>query len=272
MPPTTSCGALCCGSETCKCKKTTWPTLSPRWKRSWRPWNSNARRWKGATPLSATLIVHITLITLTTLTTLAGNRERDKLAKLYAELDAAFLSLTVEKDELQHLSWALGNETLVLEAQRLVLEQEGNALERERDALEVERDTLQVDKALLEHEQALLEMAKRAVEVERDDYLTRWVAVTTLVVMIVNMLLLVGYVVCKGRKKQRDAYHDFKQNLVCVVVNPHLRPLTLTFHHPHHHFLRLCCSVCLCFLRLVLSPFFQRKKCLVCFSPPSFLS
>ncbi len=158
----------------------------------------------------------------------------------------------MEKDELQHLSWALGNETLVLEAQRLVLEQEGNALERERDALEVEREQalLENEQALLEkakravgsrarckwtrhcwneHEQALLEKAKRAVEVERDDYLTRWVAVTTLVVMIVNMLLLVGYVVCKGRKKQRDAYHDFKQNVVCVVVNPHLQPLTLTF-------------------------------------------
>ncbi len=74
-----------------------------------------------------------------------------------------------------------------------------------------------------EHEQALLEIAKRAVEVERDDYLTRWIAVTALVVMIVNMLLVVGYVVYKGRKKQRDAYHDFKRNLVRGWVRVRVR-------------------------------------------------
>jgi hypothetical protein len=84
---------------------------------------------------------------------------------------------------------------------------------------------LQVDKALLEHEQALLEMANTAL-----------VAVAALLVMTVNMILVVGCVVYKGRKKQRDAYHDFKQNLVCFsepspsTLNS--QPLTLTTLNP----------------------------------------
>jgi hypothetical protein len=146
--------------------------------------------------------------------------QRDELAELYAELDAEFLRLQIEKAELERLSWALGNQTNLLESQRAVLEEERNALQLERDALEAETVVLEGDKEELEYEQEQLEIAKKAVEVERDDYLTRWLASAALFAMIFQILLVSGYFIYKGRKKRKDAYSDFKKNLLIEENEP----------------------------------------------------
>jgi hypothetical protein len=144
--------------------------------------------------------------------------ERSELEAQYLRLDeeksdlhAEHLLLQIEKSELEQTSWALGNQTLALVGQRSTLENERNNLQSERDALEEETTSLAMDKATLEEEQRLLEIAKGEVEDQRDNYLLLWLAKAALLLLILNMLLGMGCIFLKSRRRQKSAYVNFKK-------------------------------------------------------------